>query len=54
MPLYPASEARSFVKPELLDNYDQAVADTEAEGKRLTGVFIANGVPVVYNIEDKD
>lgn len=54
MPLYDATEAHRFVKPEMMDSFKQTIAETEAEGKRITGVFIANGVPVVYNIEDKD
>lgn len=51
--LYDATEAHRFIKPELMDDFKEAIAEAEREGKQITGVFVVSGVPVVYNIEGK-
>lgn len=54
MPTFDATEAHNHVKPEQMDSFKKALARADQEGKEVYEVFIANGVPVMYSIRDKN
>ncbi len=41
------------IKPEMVERFKDAIQEADREGKEVYSAFVANGVPLVYNIREK-
>lgn len=48
-----ATEAHNHIDPAHMESFKDALAEAKREGRRITSVVIANGVPIVYNSVDE-
>lgn len=53
MPTYDATEAARHIKPELMRDFKEALANADSDGQEVYSVIVANGVPIVYSVRDK-